>query len=70
MISKDSVVEAYMINDKRVIAEMLYDTITRYEERNCTNCEWYLNDVCVNREARLCADFVSDSDVCKLWEIR
>jgi len=67
-MTKESVIEAYMINDKKVIAEMLHDTITMYEERNCTNCKWYLDDVCVNGDARLCADFVNDSDICKLWE--
>lgn len=43
----------------------IYDDL---ESRNCTNCKWYKNEVCVNDESRLCADFVSDRDICKLWE--
>jgi len=48
MIAKESVIEAYMINDKKVIAEMLYDTVTMYEEllkvlktRTCESCKSY-----------------------------
>ena len=30
-LSREQVIVCYMMNDKKVIAEMLYDTITRYE---------------------------------------
>ena len=33
MISRDLMIDAYMLNKKKVIAEMLYDTVTIYEER-------------------------------------
>lgn len=33
MLSRETTIECYMMNDKKVIAEMLYDTITKYEER-------------------------------------
>lgn len=33
MLSREATIECYMMNDKKVIAEMLYDTITKYEER-------------------------------------
>ena len=32
-MTKEDVVSGYMINEKHVIAEMLYDTIARYEQR-------------------------------------
>ena len=31
MSRKDVIIAGYMMNEKHVIAEMLYDTITRYE---------------------------------------
>lgn len=33
MITREEVINGYMINEKHVIAEMLYDTITKYEHR-------------------------------------
>ena len=48
MISRDKMIKCYMINDKKVIAEMLYDTIARYENkietfesRVCKNCKHF-----------------------------
>lgn len=32
MITREETINGYMINEKHVIAEMLYDTITKYEE--------------------------------------
>ena len=32
-MTREDVVSGYMINEKHVIAEMLYDTITKYEQR-------------------------------------
>jgi hypothetical protein len=33
-MTKQDVINGYMINEKHVIAEMLYDTITKYEQQN------------------------------------
>lgn len=32
-MTRQDVIDGYMINEKHVIAEMLYDTITKYENR-------------------------------------
>ena len=32
-MTKDQIIEAYMFNSQKVLAEMLYDTITRYEKK-------------------------------------
>jgi hypothetical protein len=37
-MTREHVIEAYMINSKECIAGMLYDTITRYETKICKNC--------------------------------
>ena len=33
MLTKEHYIAAYLMNSPRVVAEMLYDTITRYEEK-------------------------------------
>jgi hypothetical protein len=38
-LSKEQVIECYMMNSQKVLAELLYDTITRYESRTCSNCK-------------------------------
>jgi len=44
-MKRDDVIEGYMLNEKHVIAEMLYDTITRYEAlqapKTCEGCNNY-----------------------------
>ena len=46
-MTREDIIEAYMINDKHVIAEMLYDTITKYEEKlkpkSCEGCKYYVS---------------------------
>lgn len=32
-MTKDQIIEAYMFNSQKVLAEMLYDTITKYEKK-------------------------------------
>lgn len=32
-MTREDIIDGYMINEKHVIAEMLYDTITKYEKR-------------------------------------
>jgi len=49
---------------------LIDEIFDNFESRNCTNCDWIYEEVCTNPDSRLCADFVSDSDICLLWEIR
>lgn len=38
-MKKEDVICGYLMNDKAVIAEMLYDTISKYEEqKSCDGC--------------------------------
>jgi hypothetical protein len=72
MITKDSVIEAYMINDKRVIAEMLYDTITVYEERTCESCRYaikrgFMDKICDNESGIAYDVVVKTTDGCNKW---
>ncbi len=39
-MTRETILETYMMNDKKVIAEMLYDTITKYENRKCDSCKF------------------------------
>lgn len=39
-MDRKTVLECYMMNDKHVIAEMLYDTITKYESQKCSRCKY------------------------------
>jgi hypothetical protein len=47
-MTREAVIEGYLINSPKVLAEMLYDTITRYEARiaeleapkSCVGCEY------------------------------
>lgn len=56
MITREETIKTYMMSTKLTIAGMLYDTITRYEERikeleskitnnidSCTGCEYEYN---------------------------
>jgi len=40
-MTRGETIECYMINDKKVIAEMLYDTIAKHESRTCESCKYY-----------------------------
>lgn len=40
-MTREEIIETYMINSKKVIAEMLHDTIQRYESITCETCIHY-----------------------------
>ena len=40
-MTRDNIIEGYMMNSQKVLAEMLYDTIQRYENRTCENCKYW-----------------------------
>lgn len=50
MISRDEVIKTYLINSPKVVAEMLYDTIEKYESRTCENCKLYIAIKCPVQE--------------------
>ena len=37
-MTKEQVVHGYLMNSPKVVAEMLYETIERYENRSCESC--------------------------------
>ena len=43
-------------------------TQEEFDSRICKNCKWYLDEVCVNDESPLCADFVSETYGCVYFE--
>ena len=67
-MTKDDVVSGYMLNEKHVIAEMLYDTITKYEEllkpKNCVDCRHYGVD---NGIYKYCSQNDNDRVPCFRW---
>ena len=55
---KEPVIEAYMLNSKRTIAEMLYDTVNSYEE-TLKDAEWRMELALAQLESiedRTCED--------------
>ena len=38
-MTKEQVIQGYLMNSPKVVAEMLYDTIEKYENRSCDNCK-------------------------------
>lgn len=66
-MTKEQVIQGYLMNSHRVVAEMLYDTIERYENRSCATCKNSSFEVKFG-ELELNACFlVSNGNVCK-WE--
>jgi len=55
------------LKEMQKLVKEIYDD---FESRNCTNCRWIKDEVCVNDNSRLVADFVTKDDVCKNWEAR
>lgn len=39
-LTKEQIIETYLMNSPKVVAEMLYDTITNYENRKCESCRF------------------------------
>ena len=68
MLTREEIIECYMINEKHVIAEMLFDTITKYEaeleEINsricCENCQQYesLSKICYQNGCKDYEDWI------------
>ena len=40
-MTKEQIVQVYLMNSPKVVAEMLYETIERYENRRCESCKYY-----------------------------
>ena len=60
--------QARLANNNLSTEDLAYIMQELYEDRDCTTCGWEYKEVCTNPDSRLCADFVSDSDICELWE--
>ena len=43
-MTKEQVIQGYLMNSPKVVAEMLYETIERYESRSCEGCIYHLSD--------------------------
>ena len=39
-MTKEQVIQGYLMNSPKVVAEMLYDTIEKYENRSCNSCKY------------------------------
>ena len=39
-MTREQVIKGYLMNSPKVVAEMLYDTIERYENRSCERCKY------------------------------
>ena len=52
-MTREQIIKTYMINSKKVIAEMLHDTIEKYEGRTCENCKHY------TKKILFCSEMVS-----------
>ena len=39
-MTKEQIVQGYLMNSPKVVAEMLYETIERYESRSCASCKF------------------------------
>jgi len=39
-MTKEQVIQGYLMNSPKVVAEMLYDTIEKYENRSCKGCKF------------------------------
>ena len=39
-MTKEQVIQGYLMNSPKVVAEMLYDTIEKYENRSCEGCKY------------------------------
>lgn len=37
-LNKEQIIDIYLLNSPKVLAEMLYNTIERYENKKCINC--------------------------------
>ena len=40
-MTKEQIVQGYLMNSPKVVAEMLYETIERYENRSCESCRYF-----------------------------
>ena len=72
-LSKEQVIECYLKNSQKVLAELLYDTITRYESRKCSNCkhwsrEYENNGICAFISCQKTDYFTSDKFGCNRFE--
>ena len=72
-MTKEQVVQGYLMNSPKVVAEMLYETIERYENRSCESCK-YWKYVTLTTLVETCTfglishEYQSSSFCCNKWE--
>ena len=74
-MTKEQAIQGYLMNSPKVVAEMLYDTIEKYENRSCDNCKyWFYKTLETNIETcnfgLISHDYQSDSFCCNKWEAK
>ena len=72
-MTREQVIQGYLMNSPEVVAEMLYDTIERYESRSCESCKNFEeeNDKCHRGVMLNWRHEIDDIDFyCNKWELR
>lgn len=57
-MTRKEVIEGYLMNSQEVLAEMLYDTIEKYENKVCATCKW--RTMYEDRDIYICEMLVSE----------
>lgn len=65
-MKKETAVECYMFHTKENIAEMLYETISRYESKKCESCKWTVHKQGCSLLNIVCPDNFG----CTMWEMK
>ena len=66
-MTKEQAIQGYLMNSPKVVAEMLYDTIEKYENRSCDNCKNASFEIKFGELEFNACFLVSNGNVCK-WE--
>ena len=66
-MTKEQVIQGYFMNSPKVVAEMLYDTIEKYENRSCDNCKNASFEIKFGELEFNACFLVSNGNVCK-WQ--
>ena len=76
-MTKEQVIQGYLMNSHKVVAEMLYDTIEKYENRSCDSCKYKSSNYdksitwCINEKvnkSNLHDLIIEDDFYCNKWE--
>ena len=65
--------ESYPLGFCHFKKEILKEAIAELEtlqNRSCSNCKYYHDEVCCNDNSLLLADFVNENFCCNKWEVK